>query len=392
MKTDFYDKPRVFSVDENKEHFLTDFGKILLDSEEMISFCTDDGSEYDVVAKEWGFYATPSINARLIDQGFKTALVKNTEDRFYIMLVKKTSLEKFHIFLKEGRETLVEWLDERTKSNFTCQFCLCKIERNSFVVTREDKYAIGKDRASKHARYIECSNCGAMHLDDDPDYSSVYSDGSYYSADGDPEEFIKKRFDFVINLPKDRSDNQKRVSRIKSFLSTKVLNNQKQQKVLDVGAGMGVFLYQFLDNKWEGTAIEPDSKACRHLKRVMPDISVINGEIKDLKLEKFNLITLNRVLEHVYNPEALLSDLLNYSNQDTIIYLELPDVLSFYKDGPNNEAFGYGHYSVYSPASLDILCQKAGLETCMIDRVIEPSGKFTIYGFFVLNKKSTKKV
>ena len=60
----------------------------------MISFCTDDGSEYDVVAKEWGFYATPSINARLIDQGFKTALVKNTKNRFYIMLVKKKIIGK----------------------------------------------------------------------------------------------------------------------------------------------------------------------------------------------------------------------------------------------------------------------------------------------------------
>ena len=145
-------------------------------------------------------------------------------------------------------------------------------------------------------------------------------------------------------------------------------------------------MYQFLDNKWDGTAVEPDSKACRHLKRVMPTISVINGEIKDLKIEKFNLITLNRVLEHVYNPAVLLSDIVSYSTQDTIIYLELPDVLSFYNDGPNNEAFGYGHYSVYSPAALDILAQKAGLETCMIDRTVEPSSKFTIYGFFKLAK------
>ena len=231
-----------------------------------------------------------------------------------------------------------------------------------------------------------------MHLDDSSDYSSVYSDGSYYSVDGDPSEFIKKRFDFVINLPRDQSDNQKRVSRIKSFLSSKILDNKEKQKLLDVGAGMGVFLYQFLDNKWEGTALEPDSIACSHMKQVMPNVSVVNGEIKDLKNEKFNLITLNRVLEHVYNPADLLSDIVDLSNQDTLIYLELPDVLSFYKDGPNNEAFGYGHYSVYSPASLDILCQKAGLETCMIDRTIEPSGKFTIYGFFMLNEKSIKKV
>jgi hypothetical protein len=37
---------------------------------------TDDGKEYDVAKKDWGFYATPSMNGRLKKFGFKTAIVK----------------------------------------------------------------------------------------------------------------------------------------------------------------------------------------------------------------------------------------------------------------------------------------------------------------------------
>ena len=33
--------------------------------------------EYDIVKKNWGFYATPSINGRLIKFGYKTCLIKN---------------------------------------------------------------------------------------------------------------------------------------------------------------------------------------------------------------------------------------------------------------------------------------------------------------------------
>ena len=44
---------------------------IQLDNNDLITFLTKDNKEWDVVKKNWGFYATPSINDRLFNQGFR---------------------------------------------------------------------------------------------------------------------------------------------------------------------------------------------------------------------------------------------------------------------------------------------------------------------------------
>jgi SAM-dependent methyltransferase len=388
MKTSFLDVPRVFVPGADKSQVIKDWGKIFLSSDEMVSFITASGKEYDLCAKSWGFYATPSINARLKEKGFKTALVKNSQGHLYVMLVEQEQLEAFAGFLKRENEAVVEWLDERSLSGFLCPICGSSSEQGRFRVTRQDKFAITPDRIRAPAEYIECSVCRSMHLQDDGKYTQVYLDGSFYSVDGDPVEFLRKRFAQVIALPQERSDNYCRVSRINAFLKTEKLSMNDKKKVLDIGAGMGVFLHRFLDDRWEGAALEPDSHACRHMESVLPGVRIIQGDSSALALnEQFDLITFNRVLEHIYDPVTELRKLRDHCHQGTVIYIELPDTLSFYEDGPNNEAFGYGHYCVYSPESLMIMTGKAGLKMVSCARVVEPSGKFTLYGFF---RKSIK--
>jgi len=48
-----------------------------------------------ITAKDWGFYATPSINGRLQQFGFKTALVENPQGRIYVMVVEEEKIELF---------------------------------------------------------------------------------------------------------------------------------------------------------------------------------------------------------------------------------------------------------------------------------------------------------
>lgn len=383
MKTSFLDVPRLFTPTASSDQVIEDWGKIFLPLNSMVSFVTESGKEYDVCAKSWGFYATPSINARLKNQGFKTALVKNAQGRLYVMLVEQEKLESFADFLKDENEVVEEWFDERLLSRFQCFICGSSMEQRRFKVAREDKYAITPSRTKVPAEYVECSICHAMHLRDEPQYTKVYSDGSYYSVDGDPAQFLRERFYQVMALPEERSDNYCRVSRIKRFLKATNFSGESKKKVLDIGAGMGVFLHKFLDVQWEGVALELDPHAVLHIKNVLPGARVIQGDTSSLALnEEFDLITYNRVLEHIYDPVAELRTLHNHCHQDTIIYIELPDILSFYEDGPNNEAFGYGHYCVYSPESLMILADKSGLKMVACARAIEPSGKFTLYGFF----------
>ncbi|MEW5919759.1 MAG: hypothetical protein AB1796_02165 [Bacillota bacterium] len=69
--------------------------------------------EHDFAAKAWGFYATPSVNGRLKDQGFKTALVRNNAGRVYVMVVELERMADFERYLQAEKNTVIEWLDER---------------------------------------------------------------------------------------------------------------------------------------------------------------------------------------------------------------------------------------------------------------------------------------
>ena len=61
----------------------------------MITFVSGK-SEYDVVKKEWGYYATPSINKRLISYDINTCLIKNIKSKnLFLVLVHKRKKNNF---------------------------------------------------------------------------------------------------------------------------------------------------------------------------------------------------------------------------------------------------------------------------------------------------------
>lgn len=113
MEIDKKAVPRRFRVGAEGRIVLSDCGSIRLEADEMITFATPSGRQFDFTAKSWGFYATPSLNGRLRDQGFKTALVKNSQGRLYVMAVEADRVAEFQAYLAEDRQALVEWLDER---------------------------------------------------------------------------------------------------------------------------------------------------------------------------------------------------------------------------------------------------------------------------------------
>lgn len=114
MKIDKLDPPRVFAVGKQGGITIQECARISLAAGEQVTFVTPSGKRHDFVAKEWGFYATPSINKRLRDEGFKTALVRNhNTGRYFIMTVEEDRRALFDAYLKAEDCDVVEWLDER---------------------------------------------------------------------------------------------------------------------------------------------------------------------------------------------------------------------------------------------------------------------------------------
>lgn len=90
---------------------------IFLKNNELITFIDNRKMGYDVVKKDWGYYATPSINSRLKDNNFKTVLISNMQNRIYIILVEKENIKKFKKYCKDEKLKIIIWLDDQSKIN-----------------------------------------------------------------------------------------------------------------------------------------------------------------------------------------------------------------------------------------------------------------------------------
>jgi len=111
MKFKFNKNPRVFNVGVNNTINIKDFGQIFLEQNEQVTFNDSKGSEYDVCKKDWGYYATPSLNGRLAHFKFNSALVINKDThRIYIMLVHQNKEKEFLKYIDEENQKIIFWL------------------------------------------------------------------------------------------------------------------------------------------------------------------------------------------------------------------------------------------------------------------------------------------
>lgn len=112
MRVDRKEPPRAYRVGRAKPIDIKDCGNVVLEADEQVTFTTEKGGEYDVARKSWGFYATPSTNGRLAGFGLRTALVKNGQGRFYIMLVERGHEADFEQYLVDESNRVIAWLDD----------------------------------------------------------------------------------------------------------------------------------------------------------------------------------------------------------------------------------------------------------------------------------------
>lgn len=104
--------PRNFLVGTNKKFYMKDCGDVLLNDDEQLTFKTEDGTEYDFAKKDWGYYASPSLNGRLINFNLRSCLIRNTKtNRYFILVVQKNHEDNFKKYLKQESCEVIVWMD-----------------------------------------------------------------------------------------------------------------------------------------------------------------------------------------------------------------------------------------------------------------------------------------
>jgi len=226
--------------------------------------------------------------------------------------------------------------------------------------------------------YLKCQNCGHWTAEIEMDLTDFYR-GGY--VDGTYGQRMKETFLKILALPAEQSDNQGRVRRVLEF-ADKHLDKKETHTLLDIGSGLAVFPFRMKEAGWNVTALDPDARAATHAREVA-GVRAIHADFLNWEPktgEHFDLITLNKVLEHVEDPVAMLSRARHWIRPGGILYVEVPDV-SAAQDGPGREEFFIEHLHVFSPDSLVLSLKKAGWKPLIISSLIEPSRKFTIFGF-----------
>jgi SAM-dependent methyltransferase len=237
----------------------------------------------------------------------------------------------------------------------------------------ETSFGLAPDEYSRE--YLRCPRCGhyvaRLSIPVERLYTGAYVDATYDSAAG-----LERTYRHIMELPPERSDNQQRVKRIVERLG-------RSGSVLDVGSGLGVFPARMAESGWQVTALDPDERAVEHT-RTLVGVDAVRADFLEAEdLGSFDLVTLNKVLEHVPDPVAMLAHTRDFLNPGGTVYVEVPDAegAAADADGPGREEFFIEHLHVFSDRSLRLLAERGGFDADAVERLREPSGKYTLVAF-----------
>lgn len=255
----------------------------------------------------------------------------------------------------------------------SCPICFTAAASVAFVYDERPEGETEFDLGGRpyHREYLRCARCGHLWNRHELDLSGLYS-GAYMDATYAGDRLLRD-FARIMSLAPEASDNAQRVRRVTERL--------RPGSVLDVGSGLGVFPARMKEAGWNVTALDPDERAIEHYRNAI-GVAAVRADFMDASsLGEFDLVTLNKVLEHVEDPVAMLARAREHLGAGGTVYVEVPDAEGAAADGPHREEFFIEHLHVFTKASLGAAAERAGLEPESVDQMREPSGKYTLVAF-----------
>lgn len=137
--------------------------------------------------------------------------------------------------------------------------------------------------------------------------------------------------DYISHTDSSKSYTDKIYQLVKKFMLKKKIGWIEKEfpdkgRLLDIGAGTGDFLMEAKIKGWKINGVEPNEKARNQAKakniKLAPDTS-------NFKSEKFDVITMWHVLEHVYDLKSQIIELEHLLKKDGLLIIAVPNFKSF---------------------------------------------------------------
>lgn len=177
---------------------------------------------------------------------------------------------------------------------------------------QKDGYACSNDQHGEHYRIVRCQVCGLVFCSPRPDVQEIES--GYQEIED--------------VLYREQAEGRRRTFR-RNLKNLATYKNKGQ--LLDVGCYLGIFLDEAKKSGWDVKGMEP-SKWCveQGIKNFHLDIR--QGTYRDIRnfSEKFDVVTMWDVLEHVDSPMKALGIMREALKEDGLLVFSTVDIGSWY--------------------------------------------------------------
>lgn len=150
-----------------------------------------------------------------------------------------------------------------------------------------------------------------------------------------------------------------------------------RKKLLDIGAGSGIFAQVAAEAGWDVTAIDPALDCARLASQ--PRVHAIKGILKDIASDStFDVVTLWDVIEHAADPVDLIAQAGRYVGENGWLIIETGNFRSADRvlGGREHWIYQLDHRWYFSPESIAKLLREAGFtELVFSQKVLRPGWK-----------------
>jgi 2-polyprenyl-3-methyl-5-hydroxy-6-metoxy-1,4-benzoquinol methylase len=154
------------------------------------------------------------------------------------------------------------------------------------------------------------------------------------------------------------------------------------RRVLDIGTGTGTFVKLAKERGWETTALELNVESVENLLKEGMRIIVKPLEITDLPSHSFDLITLWEVLEHLAEPQLVLTESRRLLSPEGLLLILVPNAGSLVTrvlHEKSNTFGGHSHLNHFNLKSITTILNNLNYEIIELETIITEMGTINNY-------------
>lgn len=212
----------------------------------------------------------------------------------------------------------------------------------------------------KNNYLVKCMLCGHIYMLyrlDDAELMEIYDD-SYFN-----DKYIKGNEKVEYSYLEDKDN-------ILKFVEKRFRTIHKYKtpgSILDIGCAMGFYLEYAQKYGWDVYGVEISQYAAEYASQLLQSSNIYNGKIEEFQFEneKFDVVTMWLVLEHMVNPVETILKIRKWLKSDGIIGIKVPnaDGITFRTNLKKwISQHPEDHMCDFTPDTLERLMHKCGFE------------------------------